>query len=118
MNKKMKKTKKKALKGTRYNNGKLRWRNFPLFLIRPLIEVAHFGESKYDTFNFLKGLTVLDSLDSLKRHLDNFEDPTLPDIDEESKVNHLAHIAWNALVALYMIKTRSELDDRYKGENE
>jgi hypothetical protein len=108
---------KKKPKGERYNSNKLRWRNFPSFLIRPLIEVAHFGETKYATFNFLKGLTVLDSLDSLHRHLDQVEDPNLSDIDEESKCHHLAHIAWNALVALYMIKTRPDLDDRYKKED-
>lgn len=100
--------------GNRFNTGKLRWRNFPLFLIRPLIEVGQQGEEKYGTYNFLKGLTVNDSLDSLKRHLDSFEDPTRDDEDAESKVNHLAHVAWNALVALYMIKTRPDLDDRFK----
>jgi hypothetical protein len=104
--------------GERKNSGKLRWRNFPLFLIRPLIEVAHFGETKYNTFNFLKGLYVLDSLDSMKRHMDKLEDPQQSDIDSESKCHHLAHIAWNALVALYTIKTRPDLDDRWKPNEE
>lgn len=107
--------------GERKNANKLRWRNLPMFLIRPMVEVGakaekHEGnpEGKYETFNFLKGLRALDTIDSLKRHLDKFEDPTEPDIDEESKCHHLAHIAWNALVLLYMIKTRPELDDRWK----
>ena len=103
--------------GTRHNNGKLRWRNFPKFLIRPVIEVAHFGETKYKTFNFLKGLSVMDTLDSLDRHRDAIDDPNLSDYDEESQCHHLAHIAWNALVALYMIHNRPELDDRYRGDN-
>lgn len=102
--------------GKRFNNGKLRWRNFPKFLVRPLIEVGQFGETKYETFNFLRGLTVLDCMDCADRHMDKFIDPSLPDIDGESKCHHLAHVAWNCLVALYMIKTRPELDDRYKGE--
>lgn len=106
---------KKPELGIRKNDQKLRWRNFPLFLIRPLIEVAQFGESKYDTFNFLKGQTINNCLDAIKRHLDKFEDPSIPDEDEESKVTHLGHIAWNALVAAYMMKTRPELDDRWKG---
>ena len=38
--------------GKRYNKGKLRWRNVPLFLLRPIIEVGQFGELKYDTFNY------------------------------------------------------------------
>lgn len=100
--------------GTRHNEGKLRWRNFPMFLMAPLIEVGAAGERKYDTYNFLKGLPVSDSLDSLKRHLMKVEDPSYPDLDEETKCHELAHVAWNALVALHNIKTRPDLDDRYK----
>ena len=104
--------------GKRYNKGKLRWRNFPLFLLRPMIRVGEFGEKKYDTFNFLKGLPVNDIMDSMKRHLDKFEDPDKTDYDDESKCHHLAHVAWNALVAVYVLTNRPELDDRYKGEDE
>lgn len=104
--------------GDRKNSGKLRWRNFPLFLIRPLMEVGTKGEEKYATWNFLKGMKVEDCMDSLKRHLDKFEDPSEPDTDEETGLNHMAHIAWNALVIVYMMKTRPDLDDRYKGEHE
>lgn len=101
-------------KGIRLNDGKLRWRNFPLWLLEDLIKVAARGEEKYDTYNFLKGLGVNDCLDSLKRHLMKFESPVHPDIDEESNCHHLAHVAWNALIALHFAKTRPELDDRYK----
>lgn len=109
--------------GTRYNQGKLRWRNFPLFLFEEVVAVGSKAEKhkdnpdgKYDTFNFLKGLKMNDTLDSLKRHLMKFESPYESDFDEESKLNHLAHVAWNALVALHFYKTRPDLDDRYKIE--
>jgi len=101
--------------GTRYNNGKLRWSTFPKSLLKPVIEVSHFGATKYDDFNFLKGLPVRDTLDSLERHLDSTLDPEQSDYDVESKSHHLAHVAWNALVALYMINSRPDLDDRWKG---
>lgn len=101
--------------GMRFNKNKLRWSTFPKFLIKPVIEVAHFGATKYDDFNFLKGLPVLDTLDSLERHLDAVLDPEESDYDSESECHHLAHVAWNALVALYMLKTRPELDTRWKG---
>jgi len=101
--------------GDRFNDSKLKWHTFPRFLIRPLIEVSHFGASKYSSFNFLKGLSVSETLDSLERHLDSAIDPAQSDIDPESKCPHLAHVAWNSLVALYMIKTRPDLDDRYPG---
>lgn len=110
----MKQRRHKVTKGKRYNKGKLRWRNFPLFLIEPLIAVGHYGEQKYgETYNFLKGMSMNDSLDSMKRHLNAFEDPYQSDTDE-SGISHLGHIAWNALVALYMLKHRPDLDDRYK----
>ena len=98
----------------RKNEGKLRWRNFPMFLIRPLAEVAQFGEGKYSIYNFLKGGSQNQYLDCIKRHLDAYEDPKQDDLDPESRVNHLAHVAWNALVAIYMIENFPELDDRFK----
>lgn len=100
--------------GKRYNSGKLRYRNMPLWLIKPVVEVGHYGETKYDAFNFLKGLSVAGCMDSLYRHLEQVDDPNCPEHDEESKVHHLAHVAWNALVALHFIETRPDLDDRYR----
>jgi len=102
--------------GNRFNDDKVRWRNFPLWLLEDLMKVGAKGEYKYGTYNFLKGLYINDTLDSLKRHLMKFESPYLPDIDDESGLNHLYHIAWNALVAAHMMRTRPELDDRYKLE--
>jgi hypothetical protein len=102
--------------GERKNAGKLRWRNVPLFLLEPLMEVGAAGEKKYATFNFLKGMKINDCMDSMKRHMMKLESPFEPDEDEESGVSHAAHIAWNALVICYMLKTRPDLDDRYAGE--
>lgn len=105
----------------RKNSGKLRWRNFPLFLFEPVIEVGasaerHAGnpEGKYDTWNFLKGMKVEAAMDSLKRHLMQAESPFHSEMDPESKCHHLAHVAWNALVALHNIKNHPEMDDRYR----
>lgn len=95
-----------------------------MFLTRPLIEVGAAAEKregnpigKYETYNFLKGLSVADTLDCLHRHLDSVIDPTQPDIDKEDNCHHLAKVAWNALVALHFINTRPDLDDRYKIDN-
>jgi Domain of unknown function (DUF5664) len=106
-------------KGIRYNKGKPRWRNFPMFLMEPLIKVGSANEKhegnpkgKYPTHNFLNGLKVSDTLDSLHRHLCDFSNPSKPDIDPEDNVHHLAKVAWNALVALYYIENKPEWDDR------
>ena len=100
----------------RKNKGKLKWHNFPLYLLEPLIEVAQFGGDKYETFNYLKGGNQNQYLDCIKRHLTAFESPYKTDDDEESGINHLAHVAWNALVAIEMLKRFPDLDDRFKPE--
>jgi hypothetical protein len=104
------------MSGTRNNQGKLRWRNLPMFLLEDVIKIGEVGEKNHSTFNFLKGFPINDTLDSLKRHLHKFESPYESDMDEETKINHLAHIAWNALAALHTYKTRPDLDDRWKPE--
>ena len=98
--------------GIRHNEGKLRWRNAPMFLMRGLVEVGAMGEDEYGTYNYLKGLSVSDTLDSAFRHLDAATDPMQSDFDIKSKLHHLKHAAWNALVAAWMIENRPDLDDR------
>lgn len=107
--------------GERKNSGKPRWRTFPLFLVEPLVEVGSHAEirpdnpnGKYPTYNFLKGMEVDDCLDCAKRHMMKAESPFHSDFDEETGVHHLAHVAWNCLVALHNIKTRPDLDKRHK----
>jgi hypothetical protein len=88
-----------------------------MFLLEPVVAVGEFGEKKYPTFNYLKGFPINEILDSLKRHLNSFESPFESDLDAESKENHLAHVAWNALVALHVLKHMPQFDDRYKIED-
>jgi len=82
--------------------------------MRPLAQVAQYGEEKYDMYNFLKGGSQNQYLDCIKRHLDAYEDPKQSDLDPESRISHLGHVAWNALVAIYMLENFPELDDRFK----
>lgn len=102
----------------RYNTGKTRWRNIPLYLFEPVIKVGMYGEQKYSTpddpgtLNYLKGLPVTDSLDSLKRHLCAFESPHESDNDPESGLNHILHVAWNCIALYETLVRHPELDDR------
>lgn len=109
--------KKKPERSLRYNKNKLQWHNFPLFLLEDLIGVADYGSKKYPAFNYLRGAPINEILDSLKRHLNSYESPFESDNDKESEYNHLAHVAWNALFALYVHKHMPEFDNRYKPEN-
>jgi hypothetical protein len=96
---------------------KIRARNFPMWLLKPLFKVASFGEKKHGSLSFLTApITVNDHLDALKRHLIALEDPSVPDLDDESKELHSAHIAWRALAITHLLTNKKELDDRYKGE--
>lgn len=98
----------------RYNQGKLRWQNVPLFLFEDVIRVGQHGEQKYTTYNYMTGFPLTELLDSLKRHLNSFESPYEKDEDPESGINHLASVAWNAIVALNQMKHMKHLDNRYK----
>lgn len=109
-------------KARRYNSNKRRWRNVPLYLFEPVIEVGEYGEKKYSTesdpgtLNFLKGLSVTDTLDSIKRHLKSFESPYESDNDVESGLNHILHVAWNCIALYETLQRKPEFDDRFRPE--
>jgi hypothetical protein len=95
---------------------KLPWHNTPMWFLKPVAMVGQMGEGKYATYDFLKKpQTANEHLNSLKRHLEELENPTKPDTDSESNINHAAHIAWRALALYHVLTTRPDLDDRYKG---
>lgn len=102
----------------RYNKDKRRWRNIPLYLLEPLIQVGEYGEKKYatednsGTLNYLKGLPVTDTLDSIKRHLAAFESPYESDLDKESGLNHILHVAWNCIALYETLIRKPDFDDR------
>lgn len=101
----------------RDNKGKLEWHQFPMWLFEPVIEDAMIGGEKYDRWNYLKGAPITQYTDCIKRHLTAFESPYESDIDKEG-FHHLAAVAWNALVAIHVMKRKPEFDDRYKEEQQ
>lgn len=100
-------------KAKRYNEGKLQWHQFPMFLFEPVIEDAQIGGKKYGDFNYLKGAPISQYLDCMKRHMNAFESPYEDDMDKEG-FHHLAAVAWNALVAIHVMKHHPDNDDRWK----
>lgn len=67
--------------------------------MREVAEVCQMGANKYDRDNWFKGQTYETVLDSLKRHLHQFEIGVAT--DTESGLHHLAHVACNAMFLLY-----------------
>ena len=76
-----------------------------------LAEVAGFGATKYDAFNYVKGYRWSLSINALFRHLLAF--CAGEDIDPESGKPHLAHAAWHCLALLTFWRFRRGTDDRF-----
>lgn len=94
----------------RYNEGKPKL-SFVLEFPNALEEwskVCEYGANKYERGNWKKGRSVIDSLDSLSRHLLAYCNGT--DLDEESKCKHMAHILWNAA---FILETEARYGKKY-----
>ena len=94
----------------RFNEGKPRWSLVPQSSLLPMVRVLEFGTTKYEPFNWTKGLSITEICESLKRHLDAFMEGE--DDDPESKLSHIGHIQCNALFLSWMYENRPDLDDR------
>ncbi len=84
------------------------------FAIEHMGKVLTFGAKKYDRHNWRKGMDWSRCIDSLKRHMLEFEKSK--DRDDETGELHMAHIMVNAMFLLEYHFTHPELDDRYKFE--
>lgn len=102
-------------RGIRENKGKPQWSLVPQSALLPMVSVLEFGAKKYAPFNWQKGLSHREILESLKRHLDDLMEGE--DFDEESGLEHIGHIQTNAMFYAWMVKHRPDLDDRYKGHD-
>lgn len=97
--------------GRKDDDGKLRWDLLPLHLIEKVVEVYTFGAQKYapnswqnleDGYNRYKA--------AMLRHLTAHEKGET--IDTDSKLPHLAHVAWNAIALMHFsMKERSVVFD-------
>ena len=96
--------------GNRFNEGKPKWSLVPQSSLIPMVQVLEFGAKKYGAYNWAKGLSIRETCESLKRHLDAFMEGE--DIDSDSGLSHIGHIQCNALFLSWMMENRKDLDDR------
>ena len=96
--------------GDRFNEGKPKWSLVPQSSLIPMVQVLEFGAKKYGAYNWAKGLSIRETCESLKRHLDAFMEGE--DIDSDSGLSHIGHIQCNALFLSWMMENRKDLDDR------
>ncbi len=101
--------------GDRFNSSKPKWSLVDYDSLLPLVEVLEYGAKKYSPDNWKKGLSYTETVESLLRHTYAFLNGE--DKDKESGIEHVGHILCNAMFLSYMIKNRSDLDDRYSKSN-
>ena len=83
--------------------------DFP-YAVAEVCKVATFGAEKYSRYNWKNGLPISEIEDSLLRHLSAFHSGE--DLDAESGMLHMAHVAWNALAILEIQQLHPEFDNR------
>lgn len=98
--------------GDRYNKGKPQLSYVMEFpnAVKGVSLVAEFGAIKYARNNYKSGLKHVEIIDSLLRHMSDYM--AGEDVDPESGLPHVFHIAWNGLALAEMTKLHPELDWR------
>ena len=71
-----------------------RFELIPTQALQELARVYGFGAGKYSDWNYLKGYNWSLSVGALQRHLALWA--LGEEVDEESGLSHLAHVAWHA----------------------
>lgn len=95
----------------RYNEGKVRLGLIPPFAIEEIGKVFTMGAEKYGAHNWMKGLPYTEVLDSIERHINEFKKGH--DKDKESGLQHMAHVAVNAMFLIeYAVINQNKFDDR------
>lgn len=98
--------------GTKHDAGKPPLSLIPKEFLDEVAKAFDFGRDKYGQFNFTNGLPVTRLLDAAMRHITAAA--WTEQNDPESGVDHLGHAGASLAMALFMIRNRPDLDDRYK----
>lgn len=96
--------------GARYNAGKAAMELIPLCTLEDEARVWDYGRRKYAVWNWAKGMPWSVPVGCIMRHLAAFQRGE--DLDPESGLPHLAHIACNVRMLTLYSKTYKEGDDR------
>ena len=100
--------------GTKYDSGKLRVDLLDPLALEGIAKVLGFGAVKYAAHNWRGGISYSRLIGAALRHL--FAIIRGEDTDPESGLPHVDHLGCCWMFLSNMMKTRPDLDDRYKGE--
>lgn len=73
-----------------------------------------YGEKHYGTHNWRKGIPVSVLLDAALRHINEFN--AGENIDQKSQNPHLGNAMANLAMAIELLQTNPDMDDRFKKE--
>lgn len=100
------------LEGNKFDEGKPSLDLIEYEFLEELAKVLDYGASKYGRANWKHGLKYSRIISAAMRHLHKFNAGI--DLDEETKLSHLAHVAANLMFLLYYQNHKKEMDDRYE----
>lgn len=97
--------------GAKFDGGKLPYELLPDDAIEEVVKVLQFGAQKYAPRNWEKGIVFSRLYGAIRRHgVAWFKGE---DLDPETGLHHLAHLATGALFVLaYVIRRTPNVDDR------
>jgi hypothetical protein len=103
---------KKDNSGIKYDECKPRWDLLPFDALNEIAKVMTYGAIKYEPRNWERGMSWNRVFASMQRHLSTWFHGN--NIDDESKMSHLAHAAC-CMLYLLAFEVRAEgIDDRPK----
>lgn len=82
------------------------------YALEQIALVLEFGRQKYDTHNWRKGIRFTRLIGAALRH--TFAILRGEDADPESGLPHAAHLGCCAMFLIWMMKFRTDLDDRWR----
>lgn len=97
--------------GVKYDSEKIPLDLLPSDALFEIGKVLQAGQKKYGTANWAQGIEVSRLLGAAMRHIVQFNSGE--DLDEETQTLHIANAACNLMFAIWMMKNRPDLDNRW-----
>lgn len=99
----------------KFDDGKLRWHLMPEQALEEVLKVLEFGAKRYGEMNWIDNASQVEWTryqNALERHLKKFKRGA--DLDSDSNLYELAHLACNALMLLTLQLQKKGVDNRAK----